>query len=194
MTTTACGAWDNADCEGTDLCPPRCPRFVDASGAPVLILPYRPETHEGLLAMYDAVETLTMGLPPLERAARETWLERLANEGWNLVATVGDDVVGHVAVTPADAPDPELVIFVHPAYQGRGIGTELLLQTVAYAASNDHDELTLSVATDRDGVISVYESVGFDVADERALDLEMRLALTEAVVEPAQRPPAARER
>lgn len=194
MTTNACGAWDNAECEGTELCPPRCPRFVDATGAPLLVRPYRPESYEGLLEMYDAVETLTMGLPPLERAERERWLSRLASDGWNLLATDGEEVVGHVAVTPTDAPDPELVIFVHPAYRGRGVGTELLSQTIAYAASNAHDELTLSVAADRDRVVSLYESVGFDVADERRLDLEMRLALTEAVVEPAQRPPAARER
>ncbi|MDQ2052456.1 GNAT family N-acetyltransferase [Natronolimnohabitans sp. A-GB9] len=194
MASNVCSGWDNSDCEGTEHCPPRCPRYIDDAGDPVLIELYDVPVDESLLAMYDAVETTTMALPPDDPAERKRWLRRLTSEGWNLVATCNDEIVGHVAVVPADASEPEFVIFVHPQYQNRGIGTELLEHVVAHADHREHDELQLNVSRDRPRAIAVYEKVGFNVTSTNVIDLEMALPLEEPIVTAVQQPPADRDR
>lgn len=193
MGPNKCEGWDNSGCEGTEHCPPRCPRYVDDEGDAFLIRPYREDAFEALLEMYEAVESSTMTLPPDDPDERRAWLSRLDAEGWNLIATRGDDVVGHVAVVPAGAADPEFVIFVHPSYRNRGIGTELLEHVVARAADRDHDELHLNVSRERRRAIAVYEKVGFDVTATNVMDLEMALPLADPIVAAARRPPAARD-
>ena len=50
--------------------------------------------------MYDDIDAYsrTMGLPPATVSRIESWIDRLHEDGWNLVARDGDRVVGHVAV------------------------------------------------------------------------------------------------
>lgn len=190
---TVCDAWDNSDCEGTPLCPPRCPRFTDREGVPLLVRPYRSEDRDELVSMYDEMDAYsrTMGLPPATVPQIGNWLDRLAENGWNLVAT-DDRVVGHVAVVPADADDPTFVIFVHPDYQNRGIGTELVKHVIAHAEDRDHDAVTLEVSKGNRRAITVYENVGFRVAERLQSELEMELPLADPVAERVQRPPAYR--
>ncbi len=190
---TVCNVWDNSDCEGTPLCPPRCPRFTDSEGVPLLIRPYRDEDRESLVTMYDEIDSYsrTMGLPPTTVPQIEDWLDKLADDGWNLVA-VDDEVVGHVGVAPADATDPKFVIFVHSEHQDRGIGTELVKHVIAYAEDRGHDAVTLEVSKGNRRAISVYENVGFCVEERLRSDLEMELSLADPVAERVQRPPAYR--
>lgn len=193
MAADECTGWDNSECEGTAYCLPRCPRYVDDEGKAVLIRPYREASFESLLELYDAIKTSTLAVPPDDTDDREAWLRRLEAEGWNLIATRGDDVVGHVGVVPADAATPEFVIFVHPDARNRGIGTELLEHVVARAADRAHDELHLNVSRRRRQAIAVYENVGFEVTCTNVMDLEMTLTLAGPIVTAAQRPPAARD-
>ena len=133
-----------------------------------------------------------MGLPPKRRSEREQWLRRLMTEGWNLVATVGNQVVGHVAVVPFDATDPEFVIFVHPEYQNRGIGTELLKHVIARTDGRNHDMLTLNVSREHHQAITVYKKVGFSVTNVNQLNMQMKLQLEDGHVTAVEQPPAAR--
>lgn len=192
MPTNACSGWDNSECEGSAHCPPRCPRFVDDEGTPVLIRPYDSTFRDALFEMYDTIEDSTMGLPPERRDDRRQWVRRLTCDGWNLIATVDSAAVGHVAVAPADAADPEFVVFVRPGFRNRGIGTELLRHVVAYADDYGHDELNLNVSKKRRRAIAVYEKVGFDVTENHQIDLEMELPLEEPLVMAVRQPPAAR--
>lgn len=196
----ACNGWDNSACVGTPSCPPRCPRYVDQAGTAYVIRPYEPADRLPLVAMYESLDSTsrTMGLPPSSRAAIEDWLDGLVDRGWNLVAREGERVVGHVGVAPAGAADPQFVIFVHDDRQNRGLGTELVQQTVAYAADRDYDALTLSVSTGNRRAINVYRNVGFEPAEAGAgsvggaIDLEMRLPLDGTVAEQVRLPPAER--
>lgn len=196
-TGQACDRWDNSGCVGTELCPPRCPRFFDGAGDPLLIRPVEDGDVPALVAMYEALddESRTMGLPPAGREAIEAWLTRLTESGWNLVAFDADRAVGHVGVAPAGADDPEFVIFVHQDHQGRGLGTELVKQTVAYAADGGYDALSLSVSTGNRRAINVYRNVGFEPEAELpggGLDVEMRLPLSAPIADLVRLPPAAR--
>lgn len=192
-TDVAC-TWDNGSCEGTPLCPPRCPRFTDREEQPMLVRPYESTAFDALVGMYADLDghSRAMGLPPATVPKIETWLERLIESGWNLLALDGDRVVGHVAVVPAESADPEFVIFVHQEYQNRGVGSELVKQLLAYADERAHSELTLEVSTGNKRAITVYENVGFDVVERQVMDLTMTLDLQEPIVDRVQQPPAAR--
>jgi ribosomal protein S18 acetylase RimI-like enzyme len=109
-----------------------------------------------------------------------------------LLATRGEAVVGHVAVAPPKAPDPEFVIFVHPRFQDRSIRTELLEHVVAHAGDRGHDELTLNVSKDSRPAIAVYENIGFSVTNATHLEMGMRPSLDDALVAAVQQPPAVR--
>ncbi|NUB90965.1 GNAT family N-acetyltransferase [Haloterrigena sp. SYSU A558-1] len=186
--------WDHSSCEGTVDCPPRCPRATDDRGVPFLVRPYRPADFESLVELYDSLDesAATMGLPPFTRPRIEAWLAELTSNGWNLIALLDDRTVGHVAVTPADDPDPEFVVFVDTDVQNRGIGGELLKQLIAYADDRDHEALSLDVSTDNRRAVTVYENVGFETIEESALNRTMRLPLDDPIADRVRRPPAER--
>ncbi|WP_226481095.1 GNAT family N-acetyltransferase [Natrinema amylolyticum] len=190
-----CSYWDNDECVGTARCPPRCPRFTDERGVPSLVRPYRTDDFEALAAMYEDFDesVATMGLPPFTRSRIEDWITELTSDGWNLVAVSSDRIVGHLAVTPASALDPEFVVFVHTDFQNRGIGEELLKQLVAYADAGGHEALRLTVANENQRAISVYENIGFETVDQSALNTEMQLSLERPLTDRVQRPPADRD-
>lgn len=195
---TACDGWDNTGCTGTPYCPPRCPRYVGPEGTPYVVGPFESAALDPLVEMYEGIDadSRTLGLPPASRSAIEDWLETLTDRGWNLVARHHDRVVGHVGVVPTDAAEPKFVVFVHQDHQNRGLGTELVEQTVAYAADRDYDALALSVSRGNHRAVRVYRNVGFDLPGDQLTsgdrDLDMRLSLSTPVADRVRLPPAER--
>ncbi|QIO25330.1 GNAT family N-acetyltransferase [Haloarcula sp. JP-L23] len=195
VTNGVCHFWDNSSCEGTQNCPPRCPRFFDREGEPLLIREFSSDDFTALVNMYASLGPAdqTMGIPPQEEATIEQWLTTMIADGWNLLALHRDKtVVGHVAVTPASATDPEFVIFLRRGYRNRGIGTELLKQLLAHTETMDHENLLLEVSRHNQQAIHVYQNIGFDTVEQTAMAQKMAVSLREAVVEEFQEPPANR--
>ena len=193
-TGPTCPAWDHSKCEGTALCPPRCPRFVDKCGEPLVARPFRSEDLDGLVRMYRDYDPdlRSMGLPPARDDEVRSWLERLTERGKNFVALDGDDVIGHTAFAPTDADEPEFVVFVSSGYVDRGIGTELTRQTIAYAAEMERDALTLSVDKNNARAVVVYRHHGFEVTGAEPAHVEMRLSLADPIADEVRLPPAER--
>ncbi|WP_435064608.1 GNAT family N-acetyltransferase [Halobaculum sp. EA56] len=199
-TDPACDGWDNSECEGTPYCPPRCPRYVDPEGAAYVVRPFEPADRDALVEMYGTIdpESRTRGLPPTSRSGIESWLDGLTDRGWNLLARRNGRIVGHVGVVPGDADEPKFVVFVRDDHQGRGLGTELVRHTIAYAADRDYDALRLSVSRGNRRAVRVYENVGFEFDGEGDrfttddLDLDMRLSLSAPVADRVRLPPAER--
>lgn len=191
----ACPIWDHSSCEGTAHCPPRCPRFVDGAGVPLVIGPYERRDFEALVVMYDDLDeaSRTMGLPPERTADIEDWLSGLVEGGWNLVARRDGRIVGHVGVAPGDAATPQFVVFVDDEFQERGVGSELLCQLVAYAADRNHDRIRLDVSKTNRRAISLYDGLGFAVSDRSPCDVAMELPLDRPIADRVRRPPAERE-
>ncbi len=187
----ACLAWRNMECSGTPYCQPRCPRYFDRTGTPILIQPPASSDWEPLAGMYETIESSTMGLPPVTRRQLVDWLDTLRERGWNLIAREGEQIVGHVSVSPAEEVTPEFVLFVHDDYQGRGIGTELVKQVIAYATTKEHEELRLTVSSRNRKAISVYTNVGFETTSQGA-ELSMRFPLDHPNAETVKLPPADR--
>ena len=194
MTSDTCYAWDPGNCEGTAECPPRCPRFVDKRGEPVLVEPYTPSRFEDLVSMYEGYPDThrSMGLPPVGRDRIEDWLERLLERGFTIIAVHDGNVVGHATYAPRSSVEPQFVVFVDPAYHDRGIGSECCRHVIAYAADAGHEALKLDVDAANERAVHVYKRMGFRVVDRQGGDLEMRLPFDEPIVETVRLPPARR--
>ena len=167
---TGCSGWDNSDCEGTPYCPPRCPRFFDKLGTPLLVL--APEAAgvdaEDLVEIYDCgPEGHTMSYPPYRtRDALLRWLEDLMDRARSFVALDGERPVGHALFAPVTGEEPEFAVFVDPDYRGRGIAGELLRQCIVHAAAEGHRALVMHVQENHGAMVRLAESHGFAVAGE----------------------------
>ena len=163
----ACSVWDNTACEGTPACPPRCPRFLDKRGEPLLFWPLDDVSVdvEALLDLYDCgAAAHSLSYPPYStRRGLSSWLERVVEEGWNVVATDGDRLVGHAVLTPAEAEEPEFGVFVDPAYRGRGIAAELLRHCIAYGADAGYRGLVMAVERENRAMRAIATDHGFEV-------------------------------
>jgi len=188
------GYWNNGHCEGTPECPPRCPRFTDKHGTALLALPYGDADRAALLDMYDQFTQYdrAQGLPPQTRERTATWLDSLTEQGLNLVIHCDGSIVGHVGVVPMNSNAPELVVFVHPEWQDRGIGTELMHQAIAHVSAAGREALRLEVMSDNRTALAVYQNIGFDVIERTFNEMAMRLSLSLPIAEEVQRPPAVR--
>lgn len=196
MATNACGGWQASECEGTPYCPPRCPQFVGKHGEKYLIRPIPadepvPEAAVKMYLDYPA-EHRSMGLPPTTERQIRSWLGTLHERGTNLLAWDGDRVVGHTGFAPDDGDEPEFLVYVDPEYHGRGLGTELTRQSIAYAADAGHRALGLNVDCENRTAISVYRKLGFVVVDRASVELEMRLPLDGPTAAESRLAPAAR--
>lgn len=189
-----CDYWDSSDCEGTAYCPPRCPRFVDEEGVPIIVRRFEEGDFSAVLEMYEALDesNRTMGLPPRGRDGLKSWLRSLTEAGWHVIALDGERVVGHVGVGSNVSPDPEFMIFVLDDYQNRGIGTELIKHVIASAADAGHERIKLKVTRANTRAIAVYQSIGFRISDDQAMQIVMHLPLEGTVAERVQQPPAER--
>lgn len=190
---TQAPAWDHTDCPGTTGCPPRCPRFFDDTGASLLVRPYKGD-REALVEFYDAYPSRhrSLSLPPLTRPQIEDWVDRLVERGKNILAFDGEELIGHVAYSPREATESELVIFVAEEYHGRGLGTELCQQAIAHAAADGHTAMHLDVEVSNAPAIGLYTSCGFEEVERTDATITMELTIDESVSEKVQAPPADR--
>lgn len=192
--TNACPAWNPETCDGTEGCPPRCPRFVDRRGDPLLVEPSSPHHVDAIVEMYEDYPDVhrSMGLPPVLSEQIVEWVEHLHDIGVNFVARDGDRVVGHAAYAPASSDEPEFVVYVDPDYHDRGIGSELTRHAIAYATEAGHEALRLDVDAANERAVHVYRKMGFTVVRRNGGDLEMRLSFEEPIAEQVRLPPAQR--
>ncbi|MFW6321427.1 MAG: N-acetyltransferase family protein, partial [Halohasta sp.] len=118
-----------------------------------------------------------------------SWVEMLLEEGHNIVADGPEGLVGHAVYTPVEAAQPELAVFVHPAFHDRGIGTELCKRIAAAAADAGREALELHVERHNRAAIAVYRRIGFEVVDDDH-SIQMVLPLDEAVTASVRTPRA----
>jgi len=190
-SSTGYDGWDSSQCRGTEYCQSRCRRFVDKEGGSWTLRPAREEDADRLAEMYADISAAdrAQGLPPVVDHERRSWIEMLLEEGHNIVAEGPDRLVGHVAYTPIEADKPELVVFVHPEFHNRGIGTELCKQIAAAAADAGREALELHVERGNRAAISVYRRLGFEIVDD-AHSIAMVLPLDDTVAASVRAPPA----
>lgn len=57
-------------------------------------------------------------------------------------------------------------MWVAPEHRGKGIGTALIRQVIAWASNRDITSLVLSVTTTNDDAVALYQSIGFATTGE----------------------------
>lgn len=128
-----------------------------------------PDDYLAVYEMFSSPEVYG-GTLQLPYPSRELWRKRVGEppEGlFNLVAVVGDRVVGMVTVaTFPDRPRRRHVgrigISVHSEWQGKGVGTALMAAGVDLADNwLNLTRLELEVYTDNEAAIHLYERFGF---------------------------------
>jgi [ribosomal protein S18]-alanine N-acetyltransferase len=84
------------------------------------------------------------------------------------------DIVGFLVacVCPVSRRGMILRVAVHPDYQGRGIATQLLEESLQALKKKDLDEVDLDVDVVKGGARRLYEKMGFNVVHTLSPDLE----------------------
>ncbi|WP_247731214.1 GNAT family N-acetyltransferase [Halovivax limisalsi] len=148
---------------------------------------------DALTAMYDRFHPAdrAQGIPPTGEDRIREWLAPLVDDGVNVgVRPVSSDdappYVGHAVLVP-DTDDPEgtdpgdheweLAIFVLRAYQGAGVGTELLAHLLGEAETRGIEHVWLTVERWNSAAITLYERTGFETVGRESFDLEMAIRL-----------------
>ena len=156
---------------------PRPPREVtDREGRTLRIRRLR--DRENLVEMYRAFdpEDKAQGIPPSGESSIREWLDRITHEGSvNVVTRHDTGTVGHATFVGGE--EYELAIFVLQAYQGAGVGTDLLRTALGAAAASGVEHVWLSVEHWNRAAIDLYTKVGFESVESPHFDKEMTIRL-----------------
>jgi GNAT superfamily N-acetyltransferase len=155
-------------------------QIKDKRGRLIHIRAYQPEDFKALKEMYETFEPkgLECGLPPIDKRVRSKWLQHLASELFNVLATHKSRVVGHSALDLSCSPlCPEYLIFVQKGFRDLGIGTALseVMRKVGEEAGCDKVALTVRTANSR--AVRVFQKVGFGFCTEMGPCRDMELPL-----------------
>ena len=85
----------------------------------------------------------------------------------------GDELIGFAAYGPAGQPDAFKLhkLYLHPAWQGRGLGSQLLRHCEDAARISDAGRLLLNVNKRNERAIAVYRRNGFNVIESVTVDI-----------------------
>ena len=153
--------------------------FTDAHGRDIAIDVYTDDDRTALTEMYAAFDPAdrAQGIPPTGREAIESWLDTILDGSYNVIATHGDECVGHATLVPDGDDAHELAIFVLDTHQQAGIGSRLLEGLLGHAGTGDAERVWLTVERWNRAAIALYRKFGFETADTESFELEMSLRL-----------------
>jgi RimJ/RimL family protein N-acetyltransferase len=163
----------------TRLLPMEC---TDKIGVPfsIRLCPGAGADCASLRRLYDEFEPkeCAQSLPPRCPQRRARWIDGFHERALNLVAAIGQRVVGHAALLEIEPGERcEYLLFVHQDYQDRGIGTVLSRAACRFAEEAGYRSLWLTVEASNPRAMRVYQKVGFRKVGALDLEMEMRADL-----------------
>ncbi|TYL37797.1 GNAT family N-acetyltransferase [Natronococcus pandeyae] len=157
---------------------PRLPTtFADHEGRTITVSEYTSGSAP-LVEMYTHFDddSRSQGLPPRDESRITQWIDGLLEDGLNVVARHRGDVVGHAVLVPYDDTS-ELAIFVRPAYQSAGIGTQLIRGLLGHGRENGLSRVWLTVSRTNRIAMNLYRSAGFETTASERGEHEMERSL-----------------
>ncbi len=150
---------------------------IDREGRQITVCEY----HAGpapIVEMYGHFETQSrsQGLPPRGESRTREWVCGLLDDGLNVVAKHDDRVIGHAVLVPYD-DTAELAIFVQPAYQEAGVGTQLIRGLLGYGKAEGIPHVWLTVSRANRIAVNLYRSAGFETTVDDRGEREMERTL-----------------
>jgi RimJ/RimL family protein N-acetyltransferase len=137
---------------------------------PFVVRPAAPRDASSFLELWRAVvaekryvrtERVTSSAGHYRRRFRRSWTSDEAE----LVAVLGDRVIGHLNVSREESPATRHVaslgMSVAPDHRGQGVGTELMNECIRWARAVGVEKLALSVYPDNDRALALYRRFGF---------------------------------
>lgn len=129
-----------------------------------------PRDSEALHGVY-AQPKVIWGTLQMPHPSLHAWQTRGAEEPRNmtrLVACADDVAVGNIAIWTMDSPRrrhaAEIAMAVHDDWQGKGVGFRLMSEVLDLADNwMQLSRIELSVFTDNESAIRLYERCGFEV-------------------------------
>lgn len=149
---------------------PKPPTLADFSPQDVLIRPMRHTDTDDMYALFQhpLVGRTTLQLPSQEISATKRRVEAQIKGGHRLVAEVGGKVVGNITLFQSDNPRSKhkasMGMMVHPAYWGKGIGSQLMAAIIDLADTwLNVQRLSLEVNVDNPAAVRLYRKFGFEI-------------------------------
>jgi RimJ/RimL family protein N-acetyltransferase len=122
----------------------------------------RPEDARAMARLMAAVAEERTGIatePPVDLEARAAQFERTAEE--SIVAEAGSQIVGMVRVEVSRHGFGELGMLVDRSWRGRGVGSALMHEAIAWSRSRGVHKLCLDVFPANAAAIALYRKCGF---------------------------------
>ncbi|EMA48342.1 N-acetyltransferase GCN5 [Halococcus morrhuae DSM 1307] len=153
--------------------------FTDAHDRDIEITVYADDDRAALTEMYVSFDPAdrAQGIPPTERGAIEGWLDTILDGSYNVVASHGEECVGHATLVPDDEDAHELAIFVLDTHQQAGIGSRLLTGLLGHARAEGAEHVWLTVERWNTPAVALYRKVGFETCNTESFEMEMSLRL-----------------
>jgi ribosomal-protein-alanine N-acetyltransferase len=144
-------------------------RVPDRGSQEVLVRPVQEDDLEAILDIDQAA------FVPLWRNTMQSLIECLSTSFFR-VADCAGQVTGYVCLMMLGRHAHLSRVAVHPAYQGRRIGTRLLSEALAYCQAQEAFGITLNTQRDNDRARRLYEWFGFQTLGTEAHVLVSHLA------------------
>jgi len=125
---------------------------------------FRPTDWDGVLEMYWEFEGTqrVRGMPPATEEAQAAWVDALWRRGPNVVARSRGRIIGHAALAPDSGAAHDLIVFVRPEWQGRGVGRALVDALVGLARRQGVALIRAGVESRNDSVVTMLRAAGFE--------------------------------
>jgi L-amino acid N-acyltransferase YncA len=141
---------------------------------PVSVSPWTAEDRRPLEDMYEVFvpKDAAFGLPPSNLLRRQMWLDTLLTKGINVIARVGDQIIGHMVLMP-DGNKAEMAMFVHQDFRCQGVARQLFRAAAQEMTPHGIDTMWAMVGGDNYACAAALRSFGFKTVANHGNESEM---------------------
>lgn len=151
--------------------------FFDAQGRRLRLCRLGSRDLDALVQMYGSFERdqASLGIPPVGAHRVRDWVEGLFAKDVQLIAKHGPQVAAHAAWMRDGQGGAEVLVFVHPVYQGAGLGKKMLAAVVTMSRFLGVRKLWAEVENRNVPIIRLNQALGFHTSQWYQGTQEMEL-------------------